>query len=590
MTLKRSSRSLFAALDLDPSMPWAIDEALLGPLNESLRGGLPDLSDETVRQALAAIEAASGDAASRHSSEGGPVGVVRIRGIIQPRPTFFSLMFGGGGGGLVGLRRELQALVDNEAISTIVLDIDSPGGSVALVAETADFIAEVAAVKTVIAVSNVGMASAAYWLGSQATELVVTPSGRVGSIGTVLCHYDFSQANEKQGVVRTYIHAGKYKVEGNADEPLDGEAEAELQRGVDDYQALFTAAVARGRGVSEATVDEEFGQGRMFTAQRAVDAGLADRVASLDEVLAELADRPEDVPDVDPEDEDGEFDARAVAASVPRSTARLMESRARSGHSYRACMEPIEVRAAVGAAEGPATEPVMTGHFAVTDRWTEIDSRHEGNFLERFAKGSLSKTLVERKDKIQVLYFHGRDLMIGSKPLGRPESLREEGPGAFYRVPLLAADYVRQLVPALEEGLLGASHRFGIVRADWVHRPGKSAHNPKGLPECTVLEARVAEFGPCPFGQYEGATAGLRSFSITDAVRAGNADLIPELLAASVASLPVFDGGIHAPSQRAAAGSHADTAPDERRVEIAGPRPVSFYGSQEQKERPSWIA
>jgi hypothetical protein len=63
-------------------------------------------------------------------------------------------------------------------------------------------------------------ASAAYWIAAQADELVVTPSGFVGSIGTYAIHEDWSKFNEDFGVLPTYISAGKYKTEGNPDEPL----------------------------------------------------------------------------------------------------------------------------------------------------------------------------------------------------------------------------------------------------------------------------------------------------------------------------------------------------------------------------------
>jgi ClpP class serine protease len=102
--------------------------------------------------------------------------------------------------------------------------------------------------KKMIAVANAMAASAAYWIASAADELVVTPSGQIGSIGVFAAHEDISKAAEMQGVKVSLISAGKYKTEGNPFEPLSSEARAAMQRDVDVFGEMFTAAVARNRG------------------------------------------------------------------------------------------------------------------------------------------------------------------------------------------------------------------------------------------------------------------------------------------------------------------------------------------------------
>lgn len=163
------------------------------------------------------------------------------------------------------------------------------------------------------------------------------------------------------------------------------------------------------------------------------------------------------------------------------------------------------------AGDAGVSGPVMTGHFVVFDEWTEIDSLLEGNFMERFAPGSVRKTIKENRDGMRVLFQHGFDPQIGDKPLGPIEDLREDEIGGFYAVPLLSAGYVRnEILPGLEEELYGASFRFSIVREE-ITELGISDYNPKGLPERTVKECKVPEFGPVTFPQYDGATAGCRS-------------------------------------------------------------------------------
>lgn len=157
--------------------------------------------------------------------------------------------------------------------------------------------------------------------------------------------------------------------------------------------------------------------------------------------------------------------------------------------------------------------PTLAGHFAVFDQWTEINSRFEGHFLERFAPGAFKKTISEGRDRIRVLFNHGQDPTVGSKVLGPIEDIGEDAKGAYYSVPMLDTTYNRDLLPGLKAKLYGASFRFGVVLEDFVQRPKPSAENPKGLSERTVREAYVREFGPVTFAAYEGATAGVRSLT-----------------------------------------------------------------------------
>lgn len=174
----------------------------------------------------------------------------------------------------------------------------------------------------------------------------------------------------------------------------------------------------------------------------------------------------------------------------------------------------IELRAA-GAAGGP----VMTGHFVVFDEWTEIKTYYEGNFLEKFAPGSIRKTIVDNRSAMRALFQHGFDPSIGDKPLGPIDVLEEDGEGGYYEVPLLDAGYVRDdVLPGLEAKLYGCSFRFRVVREELDEEPGISDDNPNGLPERIVKECVVAEFGPVTFPAYQGASAGLRSLRPGDLV------------------------------------------------------------------------
>jgi Predicted phage phi-C31 gp36 major capsid-like protein len=178
-----------------------------------------------------------------------------------------------------------------------------------------------------------------------------------------------------------------------------------------------------------------------------------------------------------------------------------------------------------------AGQPVLAGHFAVFDEWTEVNSMWEGHFLERNAKGAFEKTIKSNRDRMKVTLNHGSDPDLGDKVLGTIDELGEDDRGVAYEVGLFPS--VPPLVmEGLRAGVYGSSYRFRVLREEWVEEPGVSDHNPQGLPERTVKEAEVGEFGPVTFPQYEGATAGVRS--LTDEYLFGELTADPKRLAAII--------------------------------------------------------
>lgn len=266
------------------SMPWAIQRDKLQAICElvALRANGVRFTAAEVDERLAPSREAA--AARPKAGEPGGVALINVFGVMMNRAGLFDEI--SGAVSAERLTAAIQQADANPEIKAIVLNIDSPGGMVAGIPELA---AAIANCKTyVIAVANQMCASAAYWIASQADELVVTPSGEVGSIGVVSIHQDWSEAFEAAGVKNTVITSSKYKYEGHPYAPLDEDAKAEMQRGVDAYDAMFTKAVAKGRGVSPDAVRTGFGQGRMMMAADAVKAGMADKVATLQEVVRGL--------------------------------------------------------------------------------------------------------------------------------------------------------------------------------------------------------------------------------------------------------------------------------------------------------------
>lgn len=171
-------------------------------------------------------------------------------------------------------------------------------------------------------------------------------------------------------------------------------------------------------------------------------------------------------------------------------------------------LQGVEVRAA-----GDGSPARLSGHFAVFNTPTEIQSAWEGNFIEQIAPGAFAKTIRENGSNIKVLLEHGQDPQVGQKPLGRAVDITEDDEGARYDVELYDTPYVNELLPALRDGQYGASFRFQVVREDINEDPGASDWNPKGLPVRTIKEARVSEFGPVLWGAYPEATAQARSMT-----------------------------------------------------------------------------
>lgn len=262
--------------------PWALRPETLAVLLDlvAFRAAGGTLTDTEIEERIGA------GPATRRPAMAGTVAVIPLYGVIQPRASMMSRT--SGGTSLREFTSALRAAAGSPQVGQILLDVDSPGGSVDLVPETAQEIRDARARKPVVAVANTDAASAAYWLAAQADELVVTPSGSVGSIGVFAAHEDRSRFEDTRGYTTTLISAGKYKVEGNPFEPLTQEARDAIQARVDDYYGMFVADVARGRATTVAAVREGFGEGRMVGARHAVKAGMADRVDTFDATLARM--------------------------------------------------------------------------------------------------------------------------------------------------------------------------------------------------------------------------------------------------------------------------------------------------------------
>lgn len=183
---------------------------------------------------------------------------------------------------------------------------------------------------------------------------------------------------------------------------------------------------------------------------------------------------------------------------------------------------------------------LMTGHFSTFNDWYEVNSFIEGHFLERVASSAFKKTVAESRSTMKTLYDHGQDPSIGNKVLG---PIRDLEPNARFGVPLFDTSYNRDLLPGLKAGVYGSSFRFSVDKDVWDHTPTRSDSNPDGIPERTITEARVYEFGPVTFPANPNATAGVRSTTDTFYQRSRDPEQFETLLrSAATARTPVRAG------------------------------------------------
>jgi signal peptide peptidase SppA len=216
----------------------------------------------------------------------GDVAILPLRGVISNRMNMLGDISGGTSSEAFGA--QFDTLVNNDQIKAIVIDVDSPGGAVSGTAELSSKIFAARGRKPIVAHVNATAASAAYWIATAADEIVVTPSGSVGSIGVLAIHDDISGALDKAGVRKTIISAGELKTSGNPFEPLGDEARARMQSRIDQAYDMFVTDVARNRGVPVSAVRGGFGRGDIVDARRAVNEGMADRIGTLDETITRL--------------------------------------------------------------------------------------------------------------------------------------------------------------------------------------------------------------------------------------------------------------------------------------------------------------
>lgn len=202
------------------------------------------------------------------------VAVVKIEGVLLPTVPEWMRDWGMRVTGYDEITREMEAHAKDGRVSEIVLNIDSPGGTVQGIIGASRAIREAANMKTVTAWCDGTCASGAYWLASGASRIFASTTARIGSIGVYQAFYDTSENLKKYGIKPIVVRSGMMK--GMGIDAITEEQIAAEQGNIDALASLFVEAVADGRGLSVERVNA-LATGQTWIGARAQAEGLTDK-------------------------------------------------------------------------------------------------------------------------------------------------------------------------------------------------------------------------------------------------------------------------------------------------------------------------
>lgn len=267
------------------SQAWAITPEWYSQIERILeeRSAGQPLSEEARAQMDAQTYGAT---ASRQPDR---VAILQVYGPIVPRADLFSEM--SALASHQGIAQALRAAADDDSVREIIMDVDSPGGAVSGIDVSTEAMRYATSKKPVTVVTEGLLASAAYWIGAQATRIVAAPTAIVGSISVIMEHRDITEAQQQMGLKTTIIATGKWKSLGHSTEPLTDEGKDKLMAEMMQVHDLFVSDIATGRNVTPEKAQAQWADGSVWIGAQAQQVGLVDEVGTLQSVLDAL-DKP----------------------------------------------------------------------------------------------------------------------------------------------------------------------------------------------------------------------------------------------------------------------------------------------------------
>ena len=268
------------------NMPWAILPAkladILGVLYSKEHGEL--LTDEKLEAKVEAVN----NADKRYIVED-EIAIVPIFGILSKRFNIISALSGGTSYEL--LEKDIKMALSDNDVKALLLDVDSPGGSIDKMTDVTDIIYNARnGSKPIMAFCDGLCASAAYHISSAADCIVAANSTtQVGSIGVVTApHLDYSKRYARDDIKVTTFFAGRYKMTPNKYTRLSKDDKDYIQEKLDYLYTLFVDTVAKHRETTIKIVNENMAEGRIFIGQQGVDIGLVDEILTKEQSMARL--------------------------------------------------------------------------------------------------------------------------------------------------------------------------------------------------------------------------------------------------------------------------------------------------------------
>lgn len=289
-------------------------------------GRIPDIpraqKDQAILQAQQSTQA-SRDGVSTYVAPS-TIAVMSLYGCISPRSGMVDDISQEGTCLDTWGARYKKAMTDPNIAATVTLH-DSPGGNVQQVQETADLIYSLRGNKPNVGIVMGMSASADFWLATQHSELVCSPSSECGSIGVLMRHEDISKMLEDMGVIETFIESpsGGNKSEGNPFTTLSEDSIQYLTGRCDEYYQAFLSGLSRGRNVKTKAIDQDWGRGRMVSAKTALSLGMVDRISTLQQEIDKMAQRVAGKKGGARAEGDGAMEIEAAAAAVAVESAAV---------------------------------------------------------------------------------------------------------------------------------------------------------------------------------------------------------------------------------------------------------------------------
>lgn len=355
----------------------------------------------------------------------GPVAVVRLDGIATRRPDPSQAWLSGFATELIPPL--MDELAKDEAVTAVVLWIDSPGGAASGIEEAVAAIERLDAVKPVVAQVQGVAASAAYWLATGARKIYLHDSDQVGSIGVIARVMDSSAAYQAAGLKPFTATTGPLKAMGLPGEPLTDAQKAYVQEHVDGIYAAFKAQIVSGRGLSAEAVDG-VAHGGVFNASEALALGLADGVQDLDTTLAQLRGTG----------------TKAKPSNPPRSKAMNQSD-------------------AVATVPGPATFQELRTALPMASAEFLVECQSENRTLDQATGAFLAQQVKENAELKQQLAAEAAKVAPAAKAPGVDDTVVAERRAGEGRT---SGDFLAQVTKLVDAGMTRANAVLTVADRD----------------------------------------------------------------------------------------------------------------------------